>query len=95
MLIQDRGRESRRQNIQEVVRKERQFGETDKKRDRRRRGMVTDERSHKGRRGAAGTEKQMKQNRTEEEKGIKAKKRARRGEDGLLPIPQQVRVVCK
>ena len=37
----------------------------------------------------------MKQNRTEEEKGIKAKKRARRGEDGLLPIPQQVRVVCK
>lgn len=54
MLIQDRGRESRRQNIQEVVRKERQFGETDKKRDRRRRGMVTDERSHKEGEGQRG-----------------------------------------
>ena len=44
----------RRQNIQEVVRKERQFGETDKKRDRRRRGMVTDERSHKEGEGQRG-----------------------------------------
>ena len=50
-MIEDR-RESRRQNIPEVVRKERQFGETDK--GQKEKGMVTDERSHKEGEGQRG-----------------------------------------